>query len=240
MRTLEVCVESPDGLDAAITGGADRIELCSALALGGLTPGPGLMHLAAAAPIPVFALIRPRPGGFVFSSSDMAAMRADIRAARNAGLAGVVLGASKPDGTLDNKQLAELVAESTDLGLTLHRAFDLTPDPFAALECAIALGFQRILTSGQAETSLKGARLIEALHHRTTGRIAIMAGGGITAENAAEVICLTGVNELHSSCTSPSPPAAKDDPAFSFIATTGRQTDTDRVRRLKAVLADVE
>ncbi len=148
MPLLEVCVGDPESLIAAIEGGADRIELCSALELGGLTPTPGLMALAARAPVPVYAMVRPRGGDFVFSSSEREAMRADIAGVRAAGLAGVVLGAS-PDGTLDGETLADLVQASAGLGTTLHRAFDLVPDIGDAVETAVALGFERILTSGR-------------------------------------------------------------------------------------------
>ncbi|HCO54934.1 MAG TPA: copper homeostasis protein CutC, partial [Pelagibacterium sp.] len=118
---LEICVDDAAGLAAAISGGADRIELCSSLALGGLTPTPGLMALAATSPIPVYAMIRPRAGDFVFSRDDVATMETDIDAARSAGLSGVVLGATHPDGRLDTAILERLVTRASGLGLTLHR-----------------------------------------------------------------------------------------------------------------------
>ena len=113
---LEVCVDSAAGLDAAVAGGADRIELCSALDVGGLTPSAGLTRLAAGCGLPVFAMIRPRAGGFVFGAADVAVMQADIAAAREAGLAGVVLGASRPDGRLDEWVLAGWSSRRQDLG----------------------------------------------------------------------------------------------------------------------------
>src|SRR5690606_28852103 len=125
---LEVCVADAESLDAAITGGADRIELCSALEVGGLTPSPGLMRLAAAAPLPVYAMIRPRSGVFAFGSRETQIMLDDIATVREAGLAGVVLGASWPDGRLDADLLAKFTQASAGLGKTLHRAFDLVPD----------------------------------------------------------------------------------------------------------------
>ncbi len=145
---LEVCVDSPKGLAAAIEGGANRIELCSALELGGLTPVAGLMKAAAAAPIPVYAMIRPHAGPFIFDAADEAAMMADIDAVRAFGLEGVVIGANRPDGTLDMPLIRRLKAHAAGLGSTLHRAFDLVPDADAALEQAVELGFERILTSG--------------------------------------------------------------------------------------------
>ncbi len=132
MITLEVCVDDAAGLDAAIAGGADRIELCSALTLGGLTPSAGLMAIAAGAAVPVYAMIRPRGGDFVFSSRELDQMRAEIDAVRSAGLAGVVLGASRPDGMLDGSMLQALAEHAKGLGLSLHRAFDCVPDEHLA------------------------------------------------------------------------------------------------------------
>ncbi|MGL5010398.1 MAG: copper homeostasis protein CutC, partial [Paracoccaceae bacterium] len=135
---IEICVDDAPGLAAAIAGGADRIELCAALALGGLTPSAGFRQHAASAPIPVYPMIRPRPGDFTFTDAEITLMEHDIVTARSLGLAGVVLGASHPDGTLDTNTLARLITAAGPLGLTLHRAFDLTPDPIAALDTAIS------------------------------------------------------------------------------------------------------
>jgi copper homeostasis protein len=200
---LEVCVDTPAGLAAAIAGGADRIELCSALALQGLTPAPGLMAIAAEATIPIYPMIRPRHGDFVYDAGDLDAILRDIDAARDAGLAGVVIGANAPSGELDVDALAMLVAHAEGLGVTLHRAFDLTPDPFGALETAIDLGFERILTSGRALSAMAGAETIAALVRQADGRIAILAGGGVNPANVAQLVARTGVREVHGSCSGP-------------------------------------
>jgi len=200
---LEVCVDTPAGLAAAIAGGADRVELCSALALQGLTPAPGLMAIAAEAAIPIYPMIRPRNGDFVYDAGDLDAIFRDIDATRDAGLAGVVIGANLPTGELDVEALAMLVAHADGLGVTLHRAFDLTPDPFAALETAIDLGFERILTSGCALNAMVGAETIAALVARADGRIAILAGGGVNPSNVADLVTRTGVREVHGSCSAP-------------------------------------
>lgn len=200
---LEVCVDTPAGLAAAIAGGADRIELCSALALQGLTPAPGLIAIAAQAAIPIYPMIRPRNGDFVYDEADLDAILRDIDAVRDAGLAGVVIGANAASGELDVDALAMLVAHAEGLGVTLHRAFDLTPDPFAALETAIDLGFERILTSGCALNAVAGAETIAALVEKADGRIAILAGGGINPSNVAQIIARTGVTEVHGSCSGP-------------------------------------
>ncbi|WP_062209852.1 copper homeostasis protein CutC [Aureimonas sp. AU12] len=238
MVTLEICVDTPAGLAAAVAGGADRIELCAALSLGGLTPSAGLMHLAARVPIPVYAMIRPRAGSFVYDTQDVEAMRAEIRAVRAAGLAGVVFGASRADGTLDEAVLATLVAEAQGLGTTLHRAVDLVPDPLAAMETAIALGFERILTSGGALRAEEGTATLRALVSASNGRIAIMPGSGVRAANASAILAQTGASEIHASCRglasgAPDPRLLR----FGFEAEGAQDTDRAVVAALRAALA---
>jgi copper homeostasis protein len=149
MTLLEICVDTAAGLRTASASGADRIELCSALELGGLTPTSGLLALAAEMGVSARVMIRPRAGDFVFTTDDLDMMRADIAAARAHGLEGVVLGANRPDGALDLDMLGTLVEASQGLRKTLHRAFDLVPDIAEAVEQAVALGFDTILTSGR-------------------------------------------------------------------------------------------
>ena len=197
---LEVCVDSPQGLEAAVGGGADRIELCSALALSGLTPSTGLMALAASKAVPVYAMIRPRPGDFVYGALEFDAMRRDIDAVRSAGLAGVVLGAGRASGALDEALLVQLIEHASGLGTTLHRAFDLAPDLGEALEVAIGLGFERVLTSGGERMALEGWERIAALVEQAKGRIGIMPGSGLNGANVAELIRATGVDQVHASC----------------------------------------
>lgn len=231
---LEVCVDDAAGLATACAHGADRIELCSALDLGGLTPSAGLMALAGKAERPAFAMIRPRAGDFCFGPDDLAVMEADIDAARRAGLAGVVLGASLPDGRLDVQMLAGLVARAQGLGLTLHRCFDLVPDPVVALEQAIDLGFDRILTSGGALRATDGIAGLKTLAERAAGRIAIMAGSGVTATSLP---AFDGLNlrEFHASCSLAAP---SDGPAraFGFAPMQMRRTDAGAVAALRQAL----
>ena len=197
---LEVCVEDAAGLRAAVDGGADRIELCSALSVGGLTPSPGLMALAGKVDIPVYAMIRPRPGDFVFDASDMDIMRIEIDAARSAGLAGVVLGASRPDGRLDKEALKTLVDHAHGLGLTLHRAFDLVPDPVEALDVAMTLGVERILTSGLVPRAIDGVNLLKQLVDQAGTRLSIMPGKCRgDARDASELRCKGGMRILDAS-----------------------------------------
>lgn len=155
---LEICVDDVAGLEAAVRGGADRIELCAALSGGGVTPSAGFMHRAAAYALPVSVMIRPRAGDFVFTRDEADVMKRDIDAARAAGLSGVVLGASLGDGSLDIPLLEELCRHADGLDMTLHRAIDVVPNMDEALEAAIALGFPRILTSGGRVRRLRASR----------------------------------------------------------------------------------
>lgn len=226
---IEVCVDSAEGLAEAVAGGADRIELCAALDLGGITPSAGLMQAAARCPVPVLAMIRPRAGDFVFSPAEVAIMLADIAAARAAGLAGVVLGASLPDGRLDDTVLARLTKAASGLDLTLHRAFDLVPDMAPALDLAAGLGFRRILTSGQAETAAEGRAGLEQCFALAGGRLAIMPGSGISAQTVPALRGLP-LTDLHGSCSVPGRAAP-----LGFGAP--RRTSAARVRDLRAALA---
>ncbi len=244
---LEVCVDSPAGLLAAVRGGAGRIELCSALALSGLTPSLGLMRLAATTGVRAYAMIRPRPGSYIYSDSDLDVMRGDLDAARAAGLPGAVIGASRASGALDMDRLGALREHARALGLrlTLHRAFDLVPDFSAALEQAIDLGFERVLTSGGARTAPEGADQIAALVDQAAGRISVMPGSGLTPDTLAAVMRRTGAGEAHGSCGRPvadrmleAVPRAKAE-AMGFISPLDRDTDAATVARMVAILAGI-
>lgn len=236
---LEVCVDSPEGLAAAIAGGANRIELCAALDLGGLTPPAGMMALAARAPIPVYAIIRPRAGNFIFDTDNEAAMLADIDAVRAMGLAGVVIGASRPDMRLDMAMLTRLMARAEGLGVTLHRAFDLVPDPFEALEQAIDLGVERILTSGLKVTSTDGIDLIKQLTIRAGDRVSIMPGGGVNLHTVERMVRETGVHEVHSSCRRPIESNDRRAIEFGFQAPYSYVTDSEIVGKIRAILDEI-
>jgi copper homeostasis protein len=231
---LEVCVDTASSLAAAVDGGADRIELCAALALGGLTPSAGFMAQAAPCAVPVLAMIRPRAGDFVWSEPEVRQMEADIATARSAGLAGVVLGASLADGRLDAAVLARLLQAARGMDCTLHRCFDLVPDPGQALETAISLGFRRILTSGGALRASEGRAQIAALVAQARGRIAILPGSGVTADTAPGLVAL-GVTELHASCAVARPQTGRA-VDMGFAAATDRQTEAALVRALKAAV----
>ncbi|MEH3108321.1 MAG: copper homeostasis protein CutC [Sphingomonas fennica] len=237
---LEVCVDTPAGLAAAIAGGADRIELCAALDVGGLTPPAGLIAAAARTPVPVRAMIRPRGGGFVYTAGEVAAMRADIAAVRAAGLAGVVIGAATAADMLDIDLLRLLAADAAGLGITLHRVVDLLADADAAVDAAVDLGIDTILTSGGAPDALGGIARIAAMQARAGGRVTILAGAGVTAANAAAIVAGAGVRALHASCRTPAPAPADRLVALGFAPPAPRETDADAVARLAAALDRLE
>lgn len=234
---LEVCVDDADGLFAAIEGGADRIELCAALSVGGLTPNPGLMALAGPPPVPVYAMIRPRPGDFVFSVADLDVMRRDIDAARAAGLAGVVLGASLPDGRLDASMLIKLTGHAAGLGMTLHRAFDLVPDFDEAIEVAVELGFERILTSGGAKSAPQAVDRLAEFTERAVGRLSIMPGSGVTLDSIDMLLDRLAVGEVHSSCSVREPARDQRLVDMGFVSADRRRTDAATVRAMKTRLS---
>lgn len=233
---LEICVDDVAGLEAAVAGGADRIELCSALGSGGLTPSRGFMSVAAHVPIPVHVLIRPRAGGFIYSEAEVSVMKADIAAAREAGLAGVVIGATTADDSLDTEVIRKLVEAAKGLDLTLHRAIDVVSDMDGVLDLAIELGFSRVLTSGGARHAEEGIDVIARLVKRSGGRISIMPGGGVRPENAARFLAIAGVSELHASC-SRADVGAERLVELGFSSEMPRRTDAEIVRKLKAEIS---
>jgi len=232
---LEVCVDSPDGLDAALAGGADRIELCSALEIGGLTPTPGLMARAARSGRPVHAMVRGAPGGFRLTIPDVEAMLEDIAAVRRAGLTGVVFGASLIDGRLDAGALAVLRRAAAGLDCTLHRAFDLVPDVAEAVEVAVSLGFDRILTSGGAGRVADGLPRLEATFAAAAGRITVMPGSGVT-EAVLPALAHLPLREIHASCSRPLL-GTPGEQALGFAGAGLKRTDAGTVAGLKAALA---
>jgi copper homeostasis protein len=234
--TLEVCVDNVEGLSAAIAGGADRIELCGTLEVGGLTPTSGLLRVAAASPVPVVAMIRPRGGDFCFDDVEIQLMLNEIDAVAAVGLQGVVLGASLRNGELDHQTLERLLRRARDHGLraTLHRAIDLCPDLALATRLAIDLGFERILTSGGAPSALQGLGGLQRCFDAAGDSITIMPGAGINAENVGRLLDKLPVREVHASCSAPVAASAPPVLAFGFDAGGRRQTSVARVTALKA------
>ena len=239
---LECCVGSPLSAVNAELGGAARVELCSALELGGLTPSWGSIRLAKEKiDIPLFVLVRPRGGDFHYAPSELDAMKSDIAAARELGADGIVLGALQGDGKIDGEGTAELIEAAAGAGITFHRAFDSTPDPLAALETLCELGVDRVLTSGHAPRAEDGTELLGRLQQAAAGRIGILPGGGINHDNCRQIIELSGAEEIHvgSAVCSPGAPqeAAGLGPGGSEPPATTGETDPESVRRLLELLA---
>lgn len=194
---IEVCCFSLNSCLVAQRAGANRIELCGGLAEGGTTPSAGLIQLARQQlTIPFYVMIRPRGGDFLYSDTELAVMKADIQLAKALGADGLVFGLLNPDGTVDEGRTKQLVDLAAPLPVTFHRAFDMTRDPLEALEAVIRTGAVRILTSGQQQTAEGGLPILQQLSQAATGRIEIMAGAGVNAQNARLFID-AGVNALH-------------------------------------------
>ena len=196
---LEVCCGDLLSVQAAVEGGAHRIELCQALELDGLTPSEAMMESAIAMGVPVQVLIRPREGNFVYSKDEVLCMLHDIRRARRLGANGVVIGALKPDGSIDEDVVRCLVEEAEGLSITFHRAFDVCAHPEEALEQIISLGCHRLLTSGQASTAEQGIPLLRDLVKQSAGRLILMPGAGVNPLNACRILSETGAKEIHGS-----------------------------------------
>lgn len=197
---LEIAANSLASALAAQAGGADRVELCENLGEGGCTPSYGTIATAREhLHIPLYVLIRPRGGDFLYSPAECVAMRRDIEACVRLGCDGVVIGALDADGEVDRTVCRELIDAAGTLGVTFHRALDASRDPAAALEAVIALGCERVLTSGARTTALQGADTIAALVRQAAGRIAIMAGAGIDAQTLPRLRQRSGADEFHAS-----------------------------------------
>ena len=185
---VEACVDSVESAQAAEGGGAGRLELCDALFDGGTTPSAGMIaacreHVS----IPLFVIIRPRGGGFVYSEPELDVMRRDIVAARGLGADGVVIGVLRADGTVNDEQTRALVDVAGDLSVTFHRAFDFAPDLGRALETIIDSGVTRVLSSGGAPTAREGVPTLAALVRQAGDRLVVMAGGSVREENVHEI-----------------------------------------------------
>ncbi len=241
---IEVCVDSVASALAAERGGAQRIELCSDLLEGGVTPSVGLLAVVRSkVALRVHPIIRPRPGDFCYSEAEFEIMRRDIEAAKSEGADGIVLGILNSDGTVDIDRTRRLVELARPLSVTFHRAFDMSANLSAALEDVCATGANRLLTSGGEQECSLGVSTVAQLVNASRGRIAIMAGGRIGISHAASIIERTGVREIHVGLATPAKsPMVHRNNGLSLGKAQGREyhrTEVleESVRKLKRAIS---
>ncbi|XP_028917024.1 copper homeostasis protein cutC homolog isoform X1 [Ornithorhynchus anatinus] len=244
---MEVCVDSVESAMNAERGGAGRLELCSSLLEGGTTPSMGVLQVVKqCVQIPVFVMIRPRGGDFLYSDREVEVMKADIRLAKLHGADGLVLGALTEDGHIETELCMALLAVCRPLPVTFHRAFDMVHDPVMALETLITLGFERVLTSGCDSSALEGLPLIKRLTEQAKNRIVVMPGGGITERNLQRILEGSGAAEFHCSARSARDSGMKFrntcvamGAALSHSEYSLKVTDVAKVRALNAIAKNV-
>ncbi|HEX4223195.1 MAG TPA: copper homeostasis protein CutC [Pseudonocardiaceae bacterium] len=245
MISIELSVDTVDAALAADALDIQRVELCSAGGLGGLTPGPGLLEttIARCHRAAVHVLIRPRAGDFRYSSAEIAVLLGDIEAAVDAGAAGVVVGALTEHDEVDKAVLTDLIAAAQGREVTFHRAIDLSGDPLVAVERLIESGVHRVLSSGHAARAELGAPVLAEMVRLAGSQLAVMACGGIRAHSAQAILAATGVTHLHAAPRKPgrpgsTPPAAKLAPQSDLHAQFGSPPDFDLVEA-EALIAAV-
>jgi copper homeostasis protein len=238
---LEIAANSVASALAAQEGGAGRVELCTALELGGLTPSYGKIALAREKlTIPLYVLIRPRAGDFLYSALECETMLRDIEACARTGCDGVVLGVLNADGHVDMPRCRPLISTAGAMGVTFHRAFDLVRDPLAALEDVIALGCERVLTSGAQASAVEGSVLIRDLVAQANGRLAVMLGAGVTVQNIVALAVATGAHEFHASAKCPLRSGMQHRrPSLSDMGAGELRSDLAQVRALADALKTI-
>jgi copper homeostasis protein len=222
-RILEICVDNWQSAVNAQDGGADRIELCSALSEDGLTPSLGFAKLCVEVlSIPIFAMIRPRSGDFHYSKEELHIMIEDIQQMKAIGVHGIVVGILQKDKQIDEIAMRRMINAAKPLPVTFHRAFDYTPDPYDALNTLMNLQIERVLTSGQEPKAIEGVDLLSELITQSSGRIIIMPGSGVKSANIRKLMN-TGANEYHGSARASGSPT----------------TNVEEVRKIKSILSKV-
>ncbi len=223
MKSLEACAANLESVIAAADGGADRIELCSALGLGGLTPSAGMIAKARDLFLrQLFVLIRAREGNFNYTDAEIESMLTDIFMCKTLGADGVVIGALTPDKQVDMRATTLMAKAAQDMGVTFHRAFDRCADRKKALEDIISAGCSRVLTSGQMPNAAAGAGNLAEIHAQAAGRIRIQAGGGVTVHNAEAILTESHADDLHGS--------------FSYLIGDQKITSADDLRTVRDIM----
>jgi len=195
---VEVCVDSIQSAIAAKQGGANRLELCDNLGAGGITPSAASIELTRRyVDIDINVIIRPRPGDFCYTELEFEVMKRDVEIAKEMGINGIVVGILTPNGDIDVERMREIIEIARPLSVTFHRAFDMTREPLKALGTLIDLEVDRILTSGQKKSAIKGLELIKDLVKNARDQIIIMPGSGINPENVDKILSISGIKELH-------------------------------------------
>ncbi|WP_421726534.1 copper homeostasis protein CutC [Bauldia sp.] len=238
--TYEICVDSIRGIVAARDAGAQRVELCASLIEGGTTPSLGTVLVAREIrDIGLHMIIRPRGGDFCYAPEELVAMETDIATAKSAGVDGFVFGVLDPNGAINVAANRRLIERARPAAVTFHRAFDMTPDPFAALETLIELGVDRVLTSGQEPGALEGAETLARLVEAAGDRIVVMPGGGITAKTVHRVVAETRAREIHFAAMAPVESAMRFRRADVYMGGELRPAEYDRMETSTQAVATV-
>jgi copper homeostasis protein len=236
----EICVDSVAGVRAAKAAGADRVELCADLMEGGITPSRGMIRRSRTiAGIGLNVMIRPRGGDFLFDDDEFAAMQSDIETAKAEGADGIVIGLLTAAGEVDAARTRELIALARPLSVTFHRAFDMTDEPFRALEALVGLGVDRLLTSGQEASVIEGLPLIIELIERAGNRIIVMPGGGITSRNVNRIVAAAKPRELHFAALEPAASGMRFRRPHVFMGGELRPPEYDRLDTSQATIRSV-
>jgi copper homeostasis protein len=226
----EICVDSVAGVRAAKAAGADRVELCAALLEGGITPSRGMIRQARRIDgIGLNVMIRSRGGDFLFDDDEMSTMLSDVEIAKAEGADGVVIGLLTAEGEVDVARTRELISLARPLSVTFHRAFDMTRDPFRAIDTLIGLGIDRVLSSGQEATVLEGLPLLAELVSRAGNRIVVMPGGGITSRNIERIVSALEPREIHFASLDPAPSGMQFRRQHVFMGGELRPPEYDRL-----------
>lgn len=237
-RLLEIAANSLASALAAQTGGADRVELCTGLELGGLTPSMALIaQVRERLSLPLYVLIRPRAGDFLYNDDELEIMRHDIESCLSLGCDGVVFGVLDAEARVDVVRCKPLLSSAGGMGVTFHRAFDMTCDLPQALEAVVGLGAERLLSSGGAVSAQAGAATLRALIEQAAGRIVVMPGAGVRSSNIAELARVTGATEIHASAKAVLPSAMRwSNTALNDMTGGEVRSDVDEVHALVAAL----